>query len=195
MEDKKNYRHHEQYKIYSFGKIDYNKTGRAINEVEVRVALFLNEDNRPVFSVMCDVWNSKHTDCEICGQCLNAPGIAANITKDYRLFLEIRKLWRKWHLNDSKNGSPRQYEAMDKMTDAFKSEFYSKWPENKADYMPKWCGREYGCELAWLESQGVRVDRYNNEDMTWGKTLYYWPIDPEDLKRIKELVCWHEPTE
>lgn len=187
MENRSEYRHDERSKTYGFGKIDLNKCGKAINEVELKVTLYYNKENLPVFTVVCTVWNSKKSDCELCGQCLDYPGIAANITKDYRLFLEIRKLWRKYRNNDIRNGSPKQYEALEKMTDSFKTDFYSKWPDNKpADI--KWTTKEYACELAWLDTLGLKTDTYAGQEMTWGEKYYYWPIEPEDLERIKELV-------
>lgn len=55
----------------SFGKIDLNHTGRDVNEVELTLELQQDEKRRPVISIRCGVWNSKKTDYQMCGQCLD----------------------------------------------------------------------------------------------------------------------------
>ena len=54
-------------KTFDFGKIDLNGCGRKINKVEVEVEL--TNDGR--FTASASVWNSKHTDIECGGQCLD----------------------------------------------------------------------------------------------------------------------------
>lgn len=148
----------------SFGKIDVNCTGRKINEVELD--LYLKEDSkgRPVISVICDVWNKNKTDCIICGQCLNE----IEVHKNKKLYNEIREIWKIWHLNDAKAGSPEQYQIL--------SEHFQG------------CRRTYEKEVEYLKKVGKYKVQFNGQEIEWGKGWYYWEIPDKILKRYTEII-------
>ena len=88
----------------NLGKIDYNGTGRKINQVEIEIRL-KDTDKGKVFSAVGSIWNSQHTDW-ICG--------GQNIDKIYEFFKNDKKvetiynIWKKYHLNDFHPGCEHQ---------------------------------------------------------------------------------------
>jgi len=87
------------------GKIDYDGRGRKINEVDIEYEL--TSDGR--FTASGNIWNSRHTDIISGGQ--NLEEIAKLFPGDERA-QRIVKVWRKWHLNDMKAGTPKQEKAV-----------------------------------------------------------------------------------
>ena len=85
-------------KTISFGKIAYTSS-RKINAVDIEVTL---KDGR--LSIVGAIWNASHTDRVCGGQCLDT--IAEHIKTPK--FKRIYAIWKKWHLNDMKAGSPAQ---------------------------------------------------------------------------------------
>lgn len=90
---------------FNFGKVDFYKTGRKINLVEVNVEL----SDKGVFTASATIWNSKKTDCVCAGQCLDE--VAKHVKSDK--FKEIHSLWKKYHLNDMHAGTEAQEKALD----------------------------------------------------------------------------------
>lgn len=148
----------------SFGKIDYNRTGRKINEVELD--LYLKEDSkgRPVISVICGVWNKNKTDYILCGQCLDE--VEAHENK--KLYNEIREIWKTWHLNDTKCGSPEQYQIL-------------------SEHFQDSRRRDYEKEVEYLKKAGKYKVQFNGQDIEWGKHCY-WEIPDKILKRYTEII-------
>ena len=89
------------------GKVDADNRGRKINEVDIEWEL--TPDGR--FSASGNVWNSPHTDIVSGGQ--NLEEIAKMFPKDERV-KRIVEVWRTWHLNDMKAGTPEQEKAIKK---------------------------------------------------------------------------------
>jgi hypothetical protein len=81
-------------KVFNFGKIDFNGTGRRINAVDVEVEL-KDTDKGPEFSASAEVWNGPHTDIVMGGQCLDE--LAKHIHAPE--FKKILRFWRLYHLN------------------------------------------------------------------------------------------------
>ena len=98
----------------NFGKIDFNNCGRKINPVTVDIELRDMSTkygfDYKEFSVCADVWNSKKTDIICGGQCLDEILPFMIGTKYEDSFSLIYKLWKKWHLNGLKAGTPKQEE-------------------------------------------------------------------------------------
>lgn len=103
-------------KIISFGKIDYNHSGRKNCTVEIEIELrqkggestFMIDPTTkkhiptgrttPIYhelSICGDIWNPRHTDIYCGGQCLDT--IAKYINDP--LFEELYKYWKLYHLN------------------------------------------------------------------------------------------------
>lgn len=145
-------------KVFDFGKIDLNGCGRKVNKVEVTVEL--TDDG--VFTASALVWNSKHTDCEIGGQCLDE---IAEFIKDNEIFNKIYKYWKLYHLNDMHPGTKAQEDAL-----------HEAGIENWANEYYKVC--EY------LESVGLLFDNGYKFGTGWLK----YDIPEDDLMDIKNLL-------
>lgn len=152
-------------KTFNFGKIDWNGTGRRINEVRIEIELEEKNAGQPVFSACGEVWNSKHTDCECCGQCLDE---LLPYFEDNALYKEIHHLWKNYHLNDLHAGTREQA--------AFLEEHYSELNKTQ-DWL-------YKAELELLTKYGKEKDE---EGKVYGTKWYYWDIPAEDLERINNL--------
>lgn len=87
-----------------FGKIDYNGTGRKVNEVEIEMEL---KDG--VFSASGAIKNARGTDWLSGGQNIDE---IADMMKDNKDVQEIRDLWHKYHLNDMHAGTEKQEDAL-----------------------------------------------------------------------------------
>lgn len=94
--------------IYTFGKVDYNGNGRKTHEVTIEIEL-KQENGKETFTAGGNVWNSKHTDIVMGGQCID------DIWKEYgnqlenrKLYQMIMRLWKQYHLNDMHAGCIHQ---------------------------------------------------------------------------------------
>lgn len=83
-------------RIFDFGKIDFNGTGRKINRVTVEMS-YKENNGKWCFSASANIWNSKNTDIISGGQILNQ---LTEYFNDNSLFNEIYRLWKLYHLND-----------------------------------------------------------------------------------------------
>lgn len=148
-------------KTFKFNKIAFYGT-RRINTPEVTMEL-RDTAKGPVLSICGSVWNSKHTDCLMCGQCLDE----MNKFKSLRSNPTFRKLyeWHQlYHLNDTHAGSRSQ-------RDALIAEFGT---------VP---GYDKACE--YLKS----IDLYKDEnDYVYGSSWLYEAIPDEDMNEIKALL-------
>ena len=86
----------ERTKSFEFGKIDFYENGEKRYPVTVEISIGY-EDGEMVFSAMADVWKSNRSDIIMGGQCLDdlLPFFTEN-----KLFNEICRLWKLYHLND-----------------------------------------------------------------------------------------------
>lgn len=158
-------------KILSFGKIDYNNCGRKLNLVTLTVRLYDNKSPQGlVFTVVCDVYNSKRTDVLCCGQCLDNNDIINKIRDNRNLYLEITKLWQKYGNNDMHAGTPKQEELVKNMPDDYKPEL-----------------NRYDRECAWLEEHNLLRDTFNGQEDVYRRRWFYHPIEEHDLNRIREF--------
>ena len=156
-------------KKFDFGKIDYSGKGRKAYAVDLEVELREDAFGRPTFSVCGDIWNTKHTDIVCGGQCLDE--IAKYVHTPQFKFLY--SMWKKYHLNDMKAGTPEQEEAI------------KQWEEagNKYDY-------KEACK--YLESIGLYEVEYHAPEFNgmykYGHAWLYKNIEPEDLDKILEVM-------
>ena len=86
-----------------FGKVDYNHSGRKNCRVTVEVEL---NDGR--LSICGNIWNPRETDIYCGGQCIDE---LVKLTHSPKL-RRIKAVWKRWHLNDMKAGSPKQEEYL-----------------------------------------------------------------------------------
>lgn len=146
-------------KTFQFGKINlYGK--RKINLVEVKVALE-DDSDKPVFIASATVWNQSKTECILAGQCLDE---LVPYLKNNELFMKIHRLWKLYHLNSMKPGTPKQEAAVEE---------YLK--DHKYDYKEV-------CK--YLESISLLKDN----DYKYGSSWLYAPIPENDLEEIRKLL-------
>lgn len=104
-------------KQIDFGKINYNGTGKrypASVTIELRKCGGENTPEYLELSICGDVWNTKHTDIVMGGQCIDS---MAQFIKT-PLFRRIRKLWKRYHLNGMHAGTPEQERAIEEWKSA-----------------------------------------------------------------------------
>lgn len=145
-------------KTFDFGKIDFYGKGRKVNKVEVSVELTEDE----CFRVSGEIWNSRHTDIECGGQCLDE---IAQYIKGNETFDKIYKYWKLYHLNDLHAGTQKQEKAL-----------------NDAG-ITNWANDYYKvCD--YLESIGLLYDG----DYKFGSGWLKYSIPEDDLNDIRSLL-------
>ena len=149
-------------KRISFGKVDFNGTGRRINEVTIDVCLTIKENGDKVFTASGMVWNARHTDCICGGQCLDE--ISKTSKGHNPLFKRIYRLWKLYHLNDMHPGT----EAQEKLLEETK-EIHNY---------------DYDKEKEILQEHNLLVDN----GYQYGTAWLYRAIPEEDLKEIYEVL-------
>lgn len=150
----------EMKKIIEFGKIDFNGIGRKINLVTVE--LNLKGEEKPAFTVSANVWNSKKTDILMGGQCLDdlLPYFENN-----KLFVEIYRLWKLYHLNDLHTGTKKQEDFLIN------------------HHVKNWAS-EYDKTCKFLSKNNMLYDK----GVKFGTTWHYWDIPKKDLQEIKKII-------
>lgn len=89
---------------YYLGKCDGYNNGR--KSCEAYITWELKDGN---FSMCAEVWNVRKTGIIRGGQCVDA--VAAYFPDDKKAARMV-EVWRRWHLNDLKAGSPAQMEYL-----------------------------------------------------------------------------------
>jgi hypothetical protein len=92
-------------KIISFGKIDFNHSGRKNCKVTIEVEL-RDTDKGKELSISGDIWNPRETDIYSGGQNLDTIIQYVKTPKMKR----IHEIWKRWHLNGLKAGCVHQRE-------------------------------------------------------------------------------------
>lgn len=141
----------------NLGKIDSYGNGRKTCAVEVE--LELTDDGR--FTASGTVWNSRHTDCIMGGQCLDDL-MRCDEMKNNPKFKQVYEWWKKWHLNDMHAGTEKQEQALE---DAGVRGDYTK-------------------ECDYLESIGLLYDNGYKFGTSWLKR----EIPNETLLQMKQFI-------
>ena len=167
-------------KTISFGKVDYNNSGRKNCEVCVEVELRVLDNGLDELSICGEIWNPRHTDIYCGGQCLDT---LKEYVGDDSLFMELYSLWKQYHLNGLNAGTHRQKASID-------------------DYFKK-IGKpyDYGLAVEHLKNVGLYVDKLadgeflncetetaNRESYTYGHGWIVYAIPNDVLGRIKEII-------
>ena len=148
----------EYSNTFVFPKIAFYGRNK-VNTPEVTVSLKVG-DNKEVLSICGQVWNSKHTDIIAGGQCLDR---MYKFLKKDKIFIELYKLWKRWHLNDLCAGTIKQEEALDNVGIKFNSF------DERCDYLKS-------------------VNLYFDDGYEYGSKWLYRKIDEDDLKSIYNLL-------
>ena len=158
-------------KVFKFGKIDYNGSGRKNCTVEVEIRLeeehnsFYDKDYLE-FTACGDIWNPRHTDSYSCGQ--NLDTIKEHIP-DNLLFDVIYRMWKKYHLNGLHAGTKEQEQAVNE---------YFKRENKRYDYTE-------ACD--YLKSINLYEVTEADKSYKYGHGWLCQDIPEEDLEIIKGL--------
>ena len=102
-------------KTLSFGKIDYNNSGRKNCAVIIDVRLKESEKGMTL-SFMGRIWNPMMTGCYSRGQ--NIDKIAKHFPNNAKV-QRVKEIWGKYHLNDMRTGTPKQEQALEGRHDGY----------------------------------------------------------------------------
>jgi len=152
-------------KTFNFDKVAYT-SARCVNlpTVEMRLEYKNGDMKKPVLSICGELWNSKHTDIVMGGQCLDKFAQFDQV-KSNPTFKKLYRLWKLYHMNDLNAGSRSQQ-------DALVAEFGTIPSYDKA------------CE--YLKS----IDLYEDENgYIYGTSWLYNEIPDNDLKEIMALFA------
>lgn len=158
-----------------FGKIDYNGTGRKVNEVEIEMEL---KDG--VFSASGAIKNARGTDWLSGGQNIDE---IADLMKGNKDVQEIRDLWHKYHLNDMHAGTEKQEEALEKFKGERKA-IAEQMNKGKQYDWQKVDERDYEVTKKLLENHNLLKDNGYEYGTSWLKR----EIPDDDKKRIISLI-------
>jgi len=154
-------------KTFTFPKVAYTSTRRVnLPTIEMELQYKDNDMSRPVLSICGDLWNARHTDIVMGGQCLDELARFDELFCN-PLFKKLHRLWKAYHLNDMRPGTDKQEQALD---DAKKSG-------------KRLCCYEDSCK--YLESIGLLEDN----GYKYGSAWLYRPIPENDLKEIVSLLA------
>ena len=149
-------------KTFSFGKVDFNGTGRKNNLVTVDIEL-KDTKKGPEFTASGYVWNKNKTDFIRGGQCLDElykiPALRSNDT-----FKKIYNLWKRNHLNGMHAGT-----------------------ENQENYIKEKFGDDYPGYTEVCEAL-KEVNLYEDNGYRYGTSWLYRPISDDDLTMIYQFL-------
>lgn len=153
-------------KEFKFPKVAYTSS-RKVNlpVVEMELKYKNGDHNKPALSICGKLWNARHTDIVMGGQCLDEMAKLGDLRFN-TLFRKLHRLWKRWHLNDMCAGTIKQEAALE---DASKSGV-------------KFCTYDDRCN--YLKS----INLYNDDGYEYGTGWIYRKIDDHDLIEIKTLL-------
>ncbi len=179
-------------KTIDFGKYDFFGSGKKVNPCDVRIEIRKcggNETFRYVngkkeftgektpeyveLSIVGNVWNRSHTDIKYGGQCLDE---MAKIIKDPK-FQKIYEIWKKWHLNGNRSGTPEQEKKIKEWIDA----------GNEYDYH-EICKMLSDCDMYVVEYTGKSVGRmYDHEPYRYGSGWLVEDLPSEVIDTLNKI--------
>ena len=151
-------------KTFKFNKIAFYGT-RRINIPEVTMEL-RDTAKGPELSICGSVWNSKHTDIIMGGQCIDELAEFDSL-RNNDLFMKLYSLWKNYHLNGMHAGTVKQEKAI--------KEWHTK---------DKYKAFTYDDDCKYLDSIGLLDD----DGYRYGSSWLYRAIPDEDMNEIKALL-------
>ena len=185
-------------KTFNFGKIKCTNKSKRVNEVEITVEL-RNRGGEQTFTVdrktgektilgrtpeyvelsICGtVWNARHTDCVMGGQCLDSIAEYRDQLSDPELFDTILDLWHKYHLNGMHAGTPEQEAAIEEW----------KAAGNRYEYAAV-CDMLRDRGLYEINYTGISVGRrYENEPYKYGHGWLVQELPGDVLLKVEHML-------
>lgn len=151
---------------YVLGMVDYARSGKANCEAAITWSL---KDGR--FSMCAEIWNSRKTDILCGGQCVAE--VAARFPSDAKA-QRMLAIWKEWHLNDMKAGSPAQ------------AAFLKSFPERQ--HYEDGFGSHFEWALAKLTEAGINPDPgflHNGKPYSYGSAWLKVELPSEVEAEIK----------
>lgn len=152
-------------KTFNFGKHNVEGKG-AHNLITIEATLKYNKDSKPVFSASGSVYSMRKGDAIISGQCIDS---LAEWVGDNPLYVILRGLWERNHLNDMNAGTPEQTKAVE------------EWKAKGNTY-------DYSKVCSYLKEIGMYEIELNGEPYKYGHSWLYREITKEDLEQIVNLL-------
>lgn len=168
----------EQHKRFNFGKIDAYGNGEKVNSVDIDVYL-KDTPNGKEFTASGLVWNSRHDDCVMGGQCLDDLMQYSELANN-KLYKKIYKFWTLYHLNGMHAGTKEQEKFIAKHKDDIHNIF--KELALHRTYVSTY---EATCEL--LKRHNLYEVQYNGKPYKYGHGWLFYKIPTKDLKEIEKL--------
>lgn len=178
-------------KIINLGKINFNGTGKrypAEITIELRTRggdpTFTIENGQHIptghttptyteLSICGDVWNTKHTDIVMGGQCLDEMSKYIKTPE----FKKIYTWWKKYHLNGMHAGTPEQ--------EAFLKDHFNG---QRVDYSEQ-CEALKAANLYEVYFTGKTIGReYKNELYKFGHAWIINDIPENELNEIRDYI-------
>lgn len=148
-------------KTFTFPKVAYTSARRVnLPAIEMELQYKDNDINRPVLSICGELWDARHTDIVMGGQCLDQLAKLDSLRFN-PLFKKLYRLWKNWHLNDLKSGGPLQEAAL-------KDCKLSSYEER----------------CSYLESKDLLYE----DGIKYGTQWWYHKIPDNDLNEIIDLL-------
>lgn len=184
-------------KTFNFGKIAYSgKAKRNLVTVDVELRKRGGETTFTIdrktgektitgktpayleLSICGCIWNSRQTNIECGGQCLDTIAEYRDQLEDPEVFDELYSLWKNYHLNGMHAGTPEQEAAVE----AWKS------AGNKYEYRAA-CEMLKACGLYEVNYTGLSVGRrYENEPYKYGHGWLVRELPGPVLLRVEHIL-------
>ena len=111
----------EEYTINLMDKIAYRNPNRKSNAVSFEITIGYDVFERPIFSASVQIWNNWHSGIVAGGQCFDEIYKFRDkvCPRDRYIIDTIYGMWKKYHLNDMRAGTPLQEEYIKKMEEQY----------------------------------------------------------------------------
>lgn len=174
------------FRKIELGKVDFNRTGRKSNLVEIKIALKTNRNGVEVFTASGSIYNHIQSDWISGGQNLDTINEFASM-RNNKIFATVYRLWKLYHLNDLNAGTKEQMEFLAR-PEVQKSIERGRRRKNsfcKYDFQKE--HDSYYATVRKLKRCKLYKVKHNGKDYKYGHGWIAFPIPVEDLKIIKSL--------
>ena len=167
----------------SFGKVDGYHTGKKNCEVTAEISY---DERKGTFSAVIDLWNFKHSDILMGGQCFDEIAEEFPELMNNEAFKEVHYLWKNYHLNDFHAGTKAQESVLKEAV--------------KNGELKAYGANNYQETCSYLESKGLLYDTEYMVEKTdkngethkvpykYGSGWLKEDIPEEDVDRIVSLA-------